>query len=116
MKAFLFTTTKGKNNAQNARRRRENPHTVFRPRISRRNDRIPLRQPVGLVLAELIIRNPRTTWLDPASLVIALLGLAMMSFVLELRCESLVANKSCARGTLQIREFCIKAISKAVRV
>lgn len=40
-----------------------------------------------------------------------------MASLLKLsRCEGLVANRSCARSTLQVVELCIKAVKKAIRV
>lgn len=108
--------------AHDSLQRRVKPHPKFslpnetiERLTSRFTDRTPLRRPNCLSLKDLIIRDLRTPSPDPASL-IPLPGLATMSLMLELRCESLVANKSCARGTLQVRELCIKAVRKAVRV
>ena len=110
----------GEKHAHDSLRRRVNPHPMFslpneliERLTSRFNDRTPLRRPNCLSLPDLINRDLRTPSTDPAR-VNPSLGLETSS-TLELRCENLVANISCARGTLQVRELCIKAVRKAVR-
>jgi len=69
-------------------------------------------------MGELINRDSRilSSSTGPATRsVVPLVDLSSTASTLELSCESLVANKSCARGTLQVRELCIKAVRKAKR-
>lgn len=66
-----------------------------------------LRRPTCLVFRD----TPST---GPAS-PLPLLDLSSTVSTLDLRCEGLVATVRCARGTLQVRELCIKAVRKAKR-
>jgi hypothetical protein len=67
-------------------------------------------------LEEFVSRNLSASPPTGPALLVPFLDLSSTVSTLELRCESLVANISCARGTLQVRELCIKAVRKAKRV
>jgi hypothetical protein len=64
--------------------------------------------------ADPVSRDPKPSSTGPA-LLVPLVDLSSTVSTLELSCESLVANISCARGTLQVRELCIKTVRKAKR-
>jgi hypothetical protein len=79
------------------------------------NDRT-LRLPNCLGLEDLISREPQPPSTNSACFFAPLVDFAT-AIVLKLsRCEGLVANRSCARGTLQVVELCIKAVKKGIRV
>jgi hypothetical protein len=83
------------------------------PRFS---DVTRLRRPTSFHVEDLFSRESRRT---PSStgpaLLVFLLDLSSTASTLVLRCKRLVANKSCARGTLQVRELCIKAVRKTIK-
>jgi hypothetical protein len=91
----------------------DEPIECPKPRFS---DVTRMRRPTCFRLEDLFSPKPRKT---PSStgpaLLDSLLSLSSTASTLVLRCESLVANKSCARGTLQVRELCIKAVRKAIK-
>lgn len=96
--------------------RRVRPHPTCSLAIQERfasilHDSTPLRRPNCLSLQDLINRELRTPSRDPVSL-FSLPGLMTFS-KLVVCCESLVATERCARGTLHVRELCIKTVRKA---
>jgi hypothetical protein len=99
-----------------------NPHTLInRPSVFSQPNDLPFndvtckRRPSCLGLEDFVNRDLETPPpTGPVSL-IPLLDTSPTASMLELRCESLVANISCARGILQVRVLCIKAIKKAKR-
>jgi hypothetical protein len=104
--------------AQDTIRRRVIPQPLFSQPIDEALFLVVtlLCRPLCRDLDEFVSRNLSASPPTGPALLIPLLDLSSTVSTLEPRCESLVANISCARGTLQVRELCIKAVRKAKRV
>jgi hypothetical protein len=93
-----------------------NPQSVFSQSSDLLfNDVTCKRRPTCLSLEDFVSRDLETTPSTGPALLAPLLDSSSTASMLELRCESLVANISCARGILQVRVLCIKAVKKAKR-